>query len=109
MKRLYDFQSFDKSFFDKLDLVVVNSKNKEDRKMITVIILEDKNIYKTGEQGLNRFEKFYINILNSNFENLNFNEGDEFKMSNLEEDYKVSIFGENFNKMISIKGHYLES
>ena len=78
MRRLNDFQKFNPEFFDNLDLAVVADKDKEDRKTITVIILEDRNEYNNDEHGVNRYEKFYINILNPNFKEFNFKEGQPF-------------------------------
>lgn len=106
MKRLYDFQTFDKTFFDKLEMLVVRTKDKEDRKTVTVIILEDNNTYKTGEVGLNRFEKIYINITNENFEQLKFEEGESFDMKQMNENSRVSIWGD-FGKQLSVTGEYI--
>jgi len=49
MRRLYDFQEFNPKFFDNLELAVVSDKNKEEKKTITVIILEDRNEYNNDE------------------------------------------------------------
>ena len=104
MRRLYDFQKFDPKFFDSLDLAVVADKDKEDRKTITVIILEDRNEYNNDEHGVNRYEKFYINILNPNFKEFNFKEGQPFLIDYLEPGFNVVVWGENFDRKISIKG-----
>lgn len=105
MRRLNDFQKFDPKFFDNLDLAVVADKDKEDRKTITVIILEDRNEYNNDEQGVNRYEKFYINILNPNFKEFKFKEGQTFLIDYLEPGFSVVVWGENFfDRKISIKG-----
>mgnify|MGYP006961483041 CR=1 FL=1 len=108
MRKLYEFQSFDISFFDNLELAVVSENNKKDRKTITVIILEDHNQYKDTPRA-NLFEKFYVNILNENFLDYTFKEGQPFSLDMLESGYSVVQFGENWNKSISIKGYLKES
>lgn len=104
MKRLYDFQKFDLGFFDNLELVVVSEKDKADRKTVTLIILEDRNLYTTGETGLNAFEKIYLNLINDNFKDYTFKQGDYFSIDMLEDDPKVSIWGENFSRNLSVTG-----
>lgn len=108
MKRLYDFQQFDRDFFYNLDLAVVSENTKEDRKTITVIILQDRNIYKNGETGVNNFNKFYINIISENFKSLTFKQGDTFDMEKLEPNFDVVQFGESWDRKISLKGKYIE-
>ena len=108
MKRLYDFQKFDRTFFENVELLVVSEKNKEDRQTLSLIILEDNNIYKNGEVGINRFEKIFVNITNPNFEEIKFNEGDPFDMKRMEDDIDVSIFGEKWARQLSVRGKYIE-
>lgn len=108
MRKLHEFQTFDKSFFDNLELSVVRENNKEDRKTITLIVLEDNNQYKDTEKA-NVYEKFYVNVLNNNFSDYVFREGQPFSMSMLEPDYDVVLFGENYDRKISCKGYLKES
>ena len=105
MKRLGDFQEFNKDFFDGLELAVVSENDKDDRKTITVIVLSDRNNYKSGESGINIFNKFYINIFNSNFRDFHFKNGQTFAIDYLEPDFDVVVWGDGYNKNISIKGY----
>jgi hypothetical protein len=105
MRRLGDFQEFNKEFFDRLELAVVSENDKEDRKTITVIVLSDGNNYKNGENGINIFQKFYINIFNSNFRDFHFKNGQAFSIDYLESGFDVVVWGDGYNKNISIKGN----
>lgn len=104
MRKLHEFQTFDKSFFDNVELSVVSVRDKDDRKTLTVIILEDNNQYKDMPRA-NLFEKFYVNILNDNFTEITFKEGQPFSMSMLRPDYDVVVFGDVFSRQISCKGY----
>lgn len=105
MRRLCDFQNFNKEFFDRLDLAVVSEKDKEDRKTITVIVLSDGNDYKDGTSGINVFQKFYINVFNPNFKDYHFKSGQAFSIDYLEPGFDVVVWGDGYSKNISIKGN----
>jgi hypothetical protein len=104
MRRLSDFQTFKPEFFENLKLAVVSEKNKQDRKTITVIILEDNNTYSDDSKSLNLYQKFYINVLNTNFKEFSFKEGQPFLMDYLEPGYHSVVWRGDYGSNLSITG-----
>lgn len=108
MRRLSDFQVFKPEFFDNLKLAVVSEKNKEDRKTITVIILEDNNFYADDSKSLNLYEKFYINVMNTRFRSFTFKEGEPFSMDYLEPGYHAVVWRGDYGANLSVTGFLKE-
>lgn len=108
MRRLSDFQVFKPEFFENLKLAVVSEKNKEDRKTITVIILEDNNFYADDSKALNLYEKFYINVMNTRFRSFTFKEGEPFSIDYLEPGYHAVVWRGDYGANLSITGFLKE-
>lgn len=112
MRKINMFQEFQtQKFLNGKKFLISNMPVVDEEKgrlKLQVVITEDKTNYGSVEEPSytsdNLFEKIYVSIYSPNFRNLNFKQMDPFDF-NLLTDLKTSVFGEVYDRKISISGN----